>query len=237
MIISHKHKFIFIKTRKTGGSSLEMVLSTLCGDDDIITPFGSPEDEKERDLSKFRAPQNYGYSRSELLRQRRIKPLLFNRRVAKFREHSRAIDVRKLVGDPIWRDYFTFSMTRNPFDRALSLYFWRKSRGLCGDDIEQCLIDNCPSLMENWRILTDRDQVCVDDVVRYETLDEDLQRVGNRIGVGDALATGMRDVRLKGSHRPKGSAGRPVLSADAKTLIRLLCGREMAAFGYEMPAA
>ena len=37
MIISHRYKFIFIKTHKTAGSSMEMALGPLCGPDDIIT--------------------------------------------------------------------------------------------------------------------------------------------------------------------------------------------------------
>ena len=37
MIISHKHKFIFFKTRKTAGSSIQVTLAKHCGEDDIIT--------------------------------------------------------------------------------------------------------------------------------------------------------------------------------------------------------
>jgi len=44
MIISHEHKFIFLKTRKTAGTSIELALSHLCGPDDIVTPM-SPNDD------------------------------------------------------------------------------------------------------------------------------------------------------------------------------------------------
>jgi hypothetical protein len=40
MIISHEHKFILLKTRKTAGTSIEIALSRFCGDDDVITPIG-----------------------------------------------------------------------------------------------------------------------------------------------------------------------------------------------------
>ena len=39
MIISHKYKFIFIKTRKTAGTSMEIYLSQYCDDNDIVTPI------------------------------------------------------------------------------------------------------------------------------------------------------------------------------------------------------
>ena len=38
MIVSHKYKFIFIKTRKTAGTSIEYNLSKYLGKEDIITP-------------------------------------------------------------------------------------------------------------------------------------------------------------------------------------------------------
>src|SRR5437868_7670388 len=42
MIISHKHKFIFIKTVKTAGTSLEVFLARHCGPDDVLTLFDPP---------------------------------------------------------------------------------------------------------------------------------------------------------------------------------------------------
>lgn len=46
MIISHQHKFIFVKTRKTAGSSIEKYLVPYLGKDDICT--GSEADNTPR---------------------------------------------------------------------------------------------------------------------------------------------------------------------------------------------
>ncbi len=39
MIISHTHKFIFIKSFKTAGTSIESTLSNYCSGNDIVTPI------------------------------------------------------------------------------------------------------------------------------------------------------------------------------------------------------
>ena len=57
MIISHKYKFIFIKLRKTAGTSLEIALSQYCNKDDIITPI-SKDDENYRKSRGFSGPRN-----------------------------------------------------------------------------------------------------------------------------------------------------------------------------------
>ena len=43
MIVSHSRRFIFIKTRKVAGTSVELFLSQLCSQEDIITPLGLDE--------------------------------------------------------------------------------------------------------------------------------------------------------------------------------------------------
>ncbi len=58
MIVSHKHKFIFIKTRKTAGTSVEIALSKICGKNDILTPI-SPKDEIYRQEYANISAQNF----------------------------------------------------------------------------------------------------------------------------------------------------------------------------------
>tara|TARA_B100000035_G_C21029670_1_gene567724 strand:+ start:622 stop:1431 length:810 start_codon:yes stop_codon:yes gene_type:complete len=71
MILSHKNKFIFLKTKKTASTSIELLLSKVCGKNDIITPVSELtllgnirrfEKVTEEDLRKkinAKLPQNY----------------------------------------------------------------------------------------------------------------------------------------------------------------------------------
>lgn len=124
MIVSHRHKFVFIKTHKTAGSSLETALGRECGDRDIVSHM---EDNLATDI-----PRNYGpssrlgpaYRKLKIVRKlvSRHSPLLG----AYYYEHMPAWRVRDLLGEQVWNSYFTFCFERNPWDKAVSYYLWKK---------------------------------------------------------------------------------------------------------------
>ena len=59
MIYSKKHNFLFLKGVKVAGTSVEIALSKICGNKDIITPIANI-DERTRVQSNIRHAQNYG---------------------------------------------------------------------------------------------------------------------------------------------------------------------------------
>lgn len=153
MIISHKYKFIFIKTYKTAGTSLEAYLSEYCGEDDVVTAIYPP-------LPTHR-PQNVG----------------------PFYNHMPATDVRNEVGDVIWNSYYKFCVERNPWDKVLSFYWMERSRNgnfLNFDEfLTRDLIGfNWPLYSDENQV-----SPIVDKVLRYETLGRDLAAVFCKLGV------------------------------------------------------
>ncbi|WP_129597698.1 sulfotransferase family 2 domain-containing protein [Methanohalophilus profundi] len=139
MIISHKHKFIFIKTKKTAGTSIEIALSKYCGPDDIITPI-SPEDEKIRLELGYRGPQNYiiknklYYMCDEIsVLNNQLKPYY------KYYNHVPASYIKNHVSEDVWKNYFKFCFERNPYDKAISRYHWSTRKKNISPDISEFL--------------------------------------------------------------------------------------------------
>ena len=62
MIVSHKYKFIFIKTRKTAGTSIEYNLSKYLGKEDIITPSSEA----------YYLAKNFILETSEILKDKKV---------------------------------------------------------------------------------------------------------------------------------------------------------------------
>jgi hypothetical protein len=215
MIISHKHKFIFLKTKKTAGTSIEIGLSKFCGPDDIITRI-SPPDEEIRSSLGYPGPQNIMSAPRFWKASRKI-----------FYNHQPAWHAKKRVGKKIWDSYFKFTIERNPFDKAISRYWWDTRSMDVRPDISTFLA-SCPAKrLSNWPVYTIADKLAVDYVVRYEAMEEGLSEIGKMLGIGP-----IELVRAKGVHRSDKSPYQEVLTGSDRKLIEQICSREIETFGY-----
>lgn len=219
MIISHQHRFVYVKTRKTASTSIEIALSRFCGPDDVITPIVAT-DEKVRTGLGYRGPQNYSAGSAGGV------PI-------ELANHSSALQARQILGAR-WPDYVTFTVERNPFDRVISQYYWElplwERRGAPLPTVTEFLRDRPVSSLSNWDLYADGDAVIVGHVGRYESLDEDLLAISERIGLPEPID--VSGIRTKDNWRKDRRAYRDVLTPDDRHLVESICGRELAAFGY-----
>ena len=222
MIISHSHKFIFIKSLKTAGTSVEAALSQHCGGADVVVPinaFGHNLDEKGELVHR-------GMNADEVYR--------------KIGQHVDAPTIKAREPAEVWNGYFKFSITRNPWDRTLSYFFWDRRKdptmkprkrfyhylgvpfdefAIIKDLFTQFVRDKALAqsnddrfhvidgthhyrvpaqgfLENNDRFYIIDDQLCADFVIRYEHLEEDFNEVCRHIGIPASglphLKTGIR---------------------------------------------
>jgi hypothetical protein len=240
-IIAHSRKFIFVKTMKTAGTALEMALSKYCSNGDILAPLGDPgEEDKRRELAGIVA-QNYLTPLSEYPLIQRLKKLASRRREFKYGEHTPAWLIRRRLGEEVWNGYFKFTVVRNPFDRCVSRFYYTKKRFSDTGQAEfwdrrnfdQFLRYHPELINENWRMYTEKDEVVVDFVIRYEHLQVDLAEVSARIGLAHNLFEDLKDIRVKAGYRPDRSAPSEIFDERQKLLVSILCRKEMEAFGYQ----
>lgn len=228
MIISHKHKFIFLKTAKTAGTSVEIALSKHCGPDDVITTI-SPADEEMRRSFGYRGPQNHLASWREYGLRDVAKYLLRRERKKRYYHHIGAREVKRLVGDDIWNSYYKFCFERNPFDRLISHYFWSYGSGPrppLGEFIRQ----DRPMLLKRrgFDVYTIDGQVVVDRVCRYEAIADELEEVRKVIGLPEPLVL----PRAKSGFRKDKRHYSEVLAPEERDWVARVFSDEMRLFGY-----
>lgn len=230
MILSHRHRFIFIKTRKTAGTSIEIALSKYCGDDDIITPI-TPEDERIRRELGYRGPQHCWRPFRRYTLRDWERQLVRGRRKAEFFNHMRAEQVVRLVGEALWKDYFSFCVERDPWEKVISSYHFRfpeEPRPSLREYVES----DGPRLSD-WDRYTIGGGIAVDRVCRYERLGQELDEVARRIGLPGPLEL----PRAKGGFRKDRRPAAEVMSREDRAAVAEIFRREIEAFGYREPGA
>jgi len=162
MIISHEHRFIFIKTVKTAGTSIEVYLSPFCGAEDILTPIQPPVEGH--------LPRNWG----------------------RFYNHFSAWGLRELVPADIWSGYFKFCVERNPWDKTVSDYCMVNHRQGGSLTFDQYLKQGRFCKSWELYTDTDNRTLLVDRVLRYESLDQQLGEVFGELGLPWSGELGVR---------------------------------------------
>lgn len=159
-MISHQHKTIFVHIPKTAGQSVEQV---------FLDDLGLSWDEREPLLLRYN-----------------IDPAAGPERLA----HLYADEYVRLghIDQARFDSYFKFAVVRNPYDRILSEYRYRKSHKtgplwwFLRKHHKTDLTDLARHVVPQTRYLLDADGNClVDQIVHFENLSEEIAPVFERI--------------------------------------------------------
>lgn len=183
MLVSHEHKFIYIKTAKTASTSTEISVSRYCtGPDDIITPVDEEGEAIRRKMGVY--PRNYLADWNEYGLYDYWKLLARGRRKRRFSGHLQARQIRALLPAEVWETYFKFTFDRNPWDKTVSNYFWRCSRDRKPMNLDEFLERYRGKFQHyNFPYYSIDGKVIADFIGRYEQLTEDIGYALSQVGV------------------------------------------------------
>jgi hypothetical protein len=225
VIISHTHRYIFIKSEKTAGTSLEAALSAHCSENDVVTPLG-----------------DYWFNRGE-----RGEWIHSSMNAEGFFQHDPAAEIKRKVPPEVWDGYFKFSIARNPWDRIVSDFSWRARNrpelqprrrwyhrlgvpfdefGATRNLFREFVAGDEWTTNDRFYLLDDK--LCVDFVIRYERLTEDLTEVCRRVGLPSVELP-----RLKAGLRKGGHSYRDYYDDASKAIVGERHRNDVRLFGYE----
>tara|TARA_B110000483_G_scaffold224951_1_gene284199 strand:- start:1107 stop:1802 length:696 start_codon:yes stop_codon:yes gene_type:complete len=180
MLISHRYKFIFTKTVKTAGTSVESYFERFC------MPEGEWHEQHQRE--SYESESGVIVYRGKITGE---KP--------KWYHHMPARQIKTLVGDDIWNSYFKFTVIRNPWDKAMSAYshFGKNYKPKLHQKLfQQICHSTCTPEQRrflNWlkheQLPEDRNtylinnEICVDEFIRFENLHDGIESVCNKLGL------------------------------------------------------
>lgn len=221
MLVSHAKRFIYLKTIKTAGTSVELFFERYC------------KPAAEADINDHGRPAQVSAEGIIGRRGRKTgEDVWYN--------HMQGRAVKGLLGDDIWGSYFKFCTVRNPFDRLVSLW-WMVG---CSPEVAVRAADDFPfarKTFSTWVLETSKwpadfpiytidGKPCVDDMIRYETLIDDLKRVCLRIGVEPDIT---RLERLKSANRKRPEHYRDYFDGPARKMTEARFADDLNLLGYQ----
>ncbi len=228
MIVSHAHKFIFLKTKKTAGTSIELALTKLCGDDDIITPLTAIDEARRVDGRGAQNWKLHGWWNSPRpFWKRRL--LKFTAADYGFYNHMTAEAAKTLLNDDaVWRSYFKFAFDRNPWDRQVSFYQHRYRKEPAPPPFPDFIHGDKRARINNYEIYSLDGDVAVDFVGRYENLEADLKQALSQVG----LTLDEPLPRAKGTFRKDKRPYREFYDDDTRDIVGDWYAREIKLLDY-----
>jgi len=232
VLVSHRYRFIYTKTAKTAGTSVESFFERFC------MPEGTWQQTHAR-AEHVSAEGIIGLRSGEIPNG------------TTWWNHMPAALIRDRIGQEIWDSYFKFCVVRNPFDKCVSAFCHlgrNYEKTAAGSGVRRSL-SRLRGERPNWEqrrftnylrheMPVDRDkylidgEFCMDDVIRFERLEPDIQRICRRIGV-EYEASFLP--RFKMGFRSGLATVDALFTDESRELVEEKFAFELRYFGYTFP--
>lgn len=243
MILSHKFRFIFVKTAKTAGTSVETMLSPVCGEEDVFTTFSVPEEghRPRNHRGSFDPEPEIEFCRRHgvSINFDKLRQEAADARNKRFYHHTPSWRIR-LRAPEAWESYFKFCIVRNPYEVFVSGLRWREERQKHSLVVEDYLaaVERVKARKRNGvgqrpynrYIYTHPGDgsLMVDRVIRFETMATELPELLAELGVPVAGLT------LGNRKQPKSPQTPLAITAAQLRRIEALYAEDIAEYGYRM---
>ncbi len=240
MIASFEHGFIFIKTRKTAGTAIELVLSSLCGEADIITPI-HPDDEKIRQAHGWRGPQNFRIGPASASDHEGVlergdeadyqEMMKGHPTGDEYYNHMPASLARRMLGEAFWQKAHKWTIERHPYEKAVSqAYFKMWFMGRPAGDFQPVLDALIAGEeIDNRDLYTIDGKVALDEIIRQEDLPASFNAVLAKSGLRFDGALPRAKTVQRADRRPAAE----ILTDRQKKAIYDSCRQTFELMGYE----
>lgn len=199
--------WVFVKTRKTAGSSLQVSFARFCTEQDIVSGILAKEDKETLEVEGYVHRNKDGWM-----------------------PHDPVWKIRKHLGQD-FKKFKIIAGVRNPWDKVVSHFWWETKREPepCQDKFESWLWAS--RLLGTWNDLDILgDYEAIDFVIRYEHLEDDYRTACLAV-VGAADYRPMP--RLKIKQRQSKAHYSAYYSNHTREFVRNLFADYIRVFGYE----
>lgn len=209
MLISHKHKYIFVKTGKVAGTSTEIFF------EQMSFSKGQPQ-----------------HSQSEIINEEGIVghrgEIDHLEKPPTWLNHCKLKKIKKLLNnDDLFNEYFKFSITRNPWDRVVSAYHHFSSE----TSFKEYVVGG-KKLVPIFRFFDEY----IDDVhfIRFENLQKDVEYVCKKLGLDcDMNNFGTYKSNYRGNSKQGDKHYTEYYDEETKSLVAEKYAKDIEYFGYK----
>ena len=106
-------------------------------------------------------------------------------------QHLKASEISE-IKPGVMKEYFSFAVVRNPYERAVSSWLWKQKKGIArsGIQLRDFLVlkySNDNHHLSQVDFITKNEEIIVDKIIRFEELEEGWKEICNILGIEKKL--------------------------------------------------